>query len=335
MINSKGLENISVDGVILAAGGGTRMKPLSLTIPKPMLPICNKPLLAVLAEYMAEIGLKSIIIVVSPSNISNIQKYFTDNPLPIGIQIKYAVQEEPLGTAHALSQAENYISEEKIFVIAGDNYLFPPQMKKLITTHLYTKPKITIALKQVSEKEIISLSSVLLNPEGFVTRIIEKPKKNEILSLLAATSAYVIEKDFFSVLKNISKSKRGEYEIPTAFELILQKNGRIKGIELPFWDHISTPDDLWRFNIQECGKNPSMNSIVIPSSSKLKSTIIGLESTIGENCELENCLLLPKTILPDNIKKKNAVFYTNSKNELEIHEISNEYIEKFQLTFHK
>ena len=107
MINSMGLENISIEGVILAAGGGTRMKPLSLTTPKPMLPICNRPLLAVLARYMVEIGLKSVIIVVSPFNKIEIQAYFKENPLGEEIKVKYVVQNQPLGTAHALSRTRS------------------------------------------------------------------------------------------------------------------------------------------------------------------------------------------------------------------------------------
>jgi dTDP-glucose pyrophosphorylase len=306
------------------------MKPLSLTTPKPMLPICNKPLIAILAGNMVEIGLNSVVIVVSPSNIVEMKNYFEANPLPQGIQLKFAIQEKPLGTAHALSQAEKHVKSENIIVIAGDNFISSESMNELIKNHLHAKPKISIGLKQVSETEITSLSSVLLNQEGFVSKIIEKPSKGEILSLLAAISAYIIEKDFFDILKKIPMSKRGEYEIPTAFELLLRENVKIKGITLSFWDHISTPDDLWRFNILECGKNSTDNSMSIPASTTIKNTVIGLKSTIWEYCNLENCLLLPRTHLPDNIKKRNSVFYTNSNNELEIHEVPTKYIRKYQ-----
>ena len=196
------LEKSSVDGIILAAGGGTRMRPLSYTIPKPMLPICNKPLLVVLANNMAKIGLNSIIIVVSPSNKNYVAEYLRKNPVSNEVPIKYAIQEEPLGTAHALSKAEKLVERDYAFVLAGDNFLHPQPMKDLINAHFISGSKVTIGLKKVLEREIFSLSSVLLNQKGFIEKIVEKPRKNEILSLLAATSAYVMEKDFFRILKN-------------------------------------------------------------------------------------------------------------------------------------
>jgi NDP-sugar pyrophosphorylase family protein len=331
MTSSLDLEISSVDGVILAAGGGTRMRPLSLTTPKPMLPICNKPLLAVLAENMVKIGIKLIVIVVSPLNKNFVSKYFENNPLSDDVSIKYAIQEKPLGTAHALSQAESYVENDCVFVLAGDNFLLSQPMKNLVNAHFSNNPKVTIALKEVSEKEISSLSSVLLNQEGFIEKIIEKPRKSEILSLLAATSALVVEKDIFDILKKIPRSKRGEYEIPTAFEFLLQNNQLIKGLKMPSWDHISTPSDLWRFNIIECRKEITSPSLVIPSSSVVKDCIIGLGSKIGSNSKLKNCLLLPKTIIPKNFDMKNAVLYTNNNSELEIHQIPDDYLQKHKI----
>ncbi|KKK62119.1 hypothetical protein LCGC14_3007520 [marine sediment metagenome] len=321
-----------VDGVILAAGGGTRMRPLSYEISKPMLPICNKPLLALLAERMDEIGMKSIIIIDSPSNFNFIKNYFKIHPLTRNTPITYAIQKEALGTAHALLQAKDYIKCEFIFAMAGDNYFSSETIFNLINHHLQDVPEVTIALKKVTSKEIITLSSVLINKRRLIQKIVEKPSKDEILSLLAATSAYTFDSSFFNILSEIPISIRGEYEIPTAFEVILKKNGSIKGIETPDWDHISTPDDLWRFNMIMCESSDFDTTAIISPSSTIVHSIIGYKSLIGNNCKIDNCLILPKTVIKDKQKFRNSILYSNSNNDLEIYQISEDYIKKYQIT---
>lgn len=333
MSKKHGFLKVPVDGVILAAGGGTRMRPLSFKISKPMLPVCNKPILAILTEQMIKVGVKSIIIVVSPSNINLIEKYFKVNPPPRKIPISYAIQKEALGTAHALLQAKDYVKSEYIFAMAGDNYFSSETIYKLINHHLQDVPEVTIALKKVTTKEILTLSSVSINNTGFIQKIIEKPSKDEILSLLAAISAYAFDSNFFNILTEIPKSKRDEYEIPTAFEIILKKSGSIKGIESPDWDHISTPDDLWRFNMIMCESSKIDETAKISASSTVLHSVIGSESIIGDNCLIDNCLILPRTIINNNQKYQNSILYSNSKNVLEIYQIPEDYLKKYHLPF--
>ncbi|HKZ41973.1 MAG TPA: NDP-sugar synthase, partial [Candidatus Hodarchaeales archaeon] len=178
--------------------------------------------------------------------------------------------------------------------------------------------EVTMALKRVPLKVISSLSSVILTPKGYVTRIIEKPKPQEVLSSVAATAAYTFERGLFDILSKISRSDRGEYEVPTAFQQIIEMNGRIMGLEANEWDHISNPEDLWRINMQRTRTNCIDESATIGKGSRLNHCVIGGRVTVGEDSRLEHCLVLAGTVVPARSLHDNSVLYNQKGTELEV-----------------
>ena len=315
-------QSLPVDGIILAAGLGTRMRPFSSIISKPMLPVCNKPLLALLAERMSFAGFHSVILVVSPANELLIRTYFSEHPLPYDTPVHFVLQKEALGTGHALLLAQSAVSTDVAFSLAGDNYLSTSFLRSMAEYHLQLRPSVTIALKEVPLDIIGQLSTVHLTNDNHITKIIEKPSPQEVLSPITATAAYVFEHELFDILQSIPKSKRGEYEVPTAFEVLLNANKPLLGYFADEWDHISNPQDLWRFNMLEATGNIIAPSAQVKDGVECIHTVIGEYAVIGDYSFLDHCLVLPNTIIPPHSKYVNAVLANSATSQLEILQMS-------------
>ena len=330
-MSEHGQHSLPVDGIILVAGKGTRMNPFSSIISKPMLPICNKPLLALLAERMSFAGFHSIILVVSPVNESLIRTYFSQHPLPYDTPVHFVLQKEALGTGHALLLAQSAVSTDVAFSLAGDNYLSTAFLRSIAEYHLHFRPSVTIALKEVPLDSISQLSTVHLTADNRITKIIEKPSPEEVLSPITATAAYVFEYELFDILQTIPKSKRGEYEVPTAFEMLLASNKTLLGYFADEWDHISNPQDLWRFNMLEATGNIIAPTAQIKAGVECIHTIIGDQTIIGEDSVLDHCLVLPNTTIPPHSKYTNAVLANSATGQLEILQMSSNLLKSHKI----
>lgn len=311
---------MSVDAIILAAGQGTRMRPFSQLISKPLLPLINKPLLIILAERLIEVGIKRLVIVVNLTNQNEIQNIFMKNKFPIPID--FAIQESQKGTAHAISTGSKYTSSEHIISIAGDS-LFPIDFfHKIIQQHINNQPRIkaTLALQKVSREEITNLSSVLINSSGEITALVEKPKPDEILSLFASLSCYVLHHSVLNLFELVVPSIRNELEAPDIFNKLFKDRIGVMGCVTKDYVHISDPKDLWYHNMQLIGKK----SNIIPSTTSIGSDvvlikcIIGLNVKINSKCKLEQCLILDNTNIPVGTIANKAVIGSSNEKKLDI-----------------
>ena len=198
--------------VILAGGTGTRLHPLTLGINKHLLPVFDKPVIYHAIEKLVAAGIERIMIVTSPHHIDSFvrlldsgQHFKSKTKKGKQIQIVYSIQNEPSGIAHALYFAEDYIGSDNCILFLGDNIIIDnitPAIKKF-------KKGATVFLKKVRDPGRFGVATV--DSKGKVVSIEEKPTKPK--SNLAVTGLYVYDNTVFKKIRQIKKSKRGEYEI--------------------------------------------------------------------------------------------------------------------------
>lgn len=214
--------------VILAGGKGTRLKPYTITIPKPLVPIGDYPILEIVIRQLRKHGFKDIILTVNHMS-ELIEAYFKDGE-KFGVKIKYSKEETPLGTAGPLSLIED-ISED--FLVMNGDILTDLDFTKLIEYH--KKGKHTATIVTFKKKISIDLGVLKINKDKTVKEYIEKPT----LSYDVSTGIYIFNK---KVLSFIEKNRR--FNLPELVRLLTKNSEAVKVYEFEgAWFDIGTPSD--------------------------------------------------------------------------------------------
>jgi glucose-1-phosphate thymidylyltransferase len=194
----------SVKGVILAAGRGTRLRPLTEVTNKILLPVFDRPMIAGPIETLKGIGVTDICVVTSKEHLPGFIMFLGDGSA-FGVKFTYVIQDKPLGIAHALLQAEGFCDGSKIVTILGDNIFEEISVSKaaLLDQNAY------IFLKEVKDPHRFGVAE--LDKSGNVIGIEEKPQKPK--THYAVTGLYIYPSDVFDFIRNMKPSARGEYEI--------------------------------------------------------------------------------------------------------------------------
>lgn len=214
--------------VILAAGLGTRLRfVIGEEIPKVMLRLNGKPLLQYTVENLKKNGIEDIVIVVHHKK-EQVIDYF-GNGEKFDVKIQYVIQENPKGgTADALKMAKNKLNEGKFLLIYGDNLFAPDTVEKILEKQNYD------GILAVKRMEDVSKFGVVEVRDDKVIGIIEKPE-NAVSNLVLA-GLFVLPYDVFKFAEMISPSKRNEYELTDAIQLLIKNNFNLGYIEIEgFW----------------------------------------------------------------------------------------------------
>ncbi|MDR9459796.1 MAG: sugar phosphate nucleotidyltransferase [Dehalococcoidia bacterium] len=306
--------------VILAAGEGNRMHPLTYTRPKVMLPLANKPIVEHLLLEAREAGIQEFIFVVGYHG-DTVRRFF-GNGDRWKVSIEYVTQRKQLGTTHALRVVERFI-DGKFLLINGDVIVGGEYIRKIAA-----KNEISLSLVEVTNPWGLGVVEV---EEGHVVRIYEKvanPPSN-----LANAGLYLLTTDIFAAASGVKKSPRGEYELTDSLQLLIDEQHRVSYEIIDNWLDLSYPWDL-------LAGNEALMSRVIPQNLGLveenavikgmvsigKGTVIRANSyiigpvVIGENCEIgPNCYIRPSTSIGDNchigssVEVKNSIIMGDSK----------------------
>jgi len=222
-------------GLILAAGLGTRLRPLTYTRPKHVFRVAGKPIIHYAVEHLKEAGLEEIAVVVSPENREDIREALEDFP---GVRISYVVQELPQGLAHAVSVARSWLGESPFMVYLGDN-LFQKGVRRFAEAFVQGASAV-IALVPVPDPRQFGVAVL----EGSrVIRLLEKPAQPP--SNLAVAGIYVFSPEVHEVIQNLSPSARGEYEITDAIQGLIDRGRSVLGYEVEgWWKDTGRPQDL-------------------------------------------------------------------------------------------
>ncbi|MFB6267934.1 MAG: bifunctional sugar-1-phosphate nucleotidylyltransferase/acetyltransferase [Halodesulfurarchaeum sp.] len=291
--------------VILAAGAGRRLEPLTNVRPKPMIPLANRPLLDHVVEAVVEAGLDEVVIVVGHKR-DRIQSHFGDGD-DWGIDITYAVQEKQLGTGDAVLTAEEHIGDD-FLVLNGDRIIDPSLLERVVAERRSDGENL-MAVTHVAEPELYGV--VDLDGESYVTDIQEKPPEPAISSDLINAGVYAFGPEIFSAIRETST--HGELELTDVLDRHLDEHP-IRA--LPYggrWLDVSRPWDLITVNgrlldestAARAGSARIDNAAVIaervalgadsriyPNATVLRGTALGDNVQVGPNVTIQNSLIM-------------------------------------------
>jgi len=214
-----------VKAVILAGGSGTRLYPVTQSVNKHFLPIYNKPMIYYPLSLVMLLGIRDVLFIVNPTDLESFQKLF-GNGLKLGMNIEYQIQEKPNGLAEGLLLAEEFIGNDNICYMLGDNIFFGHDLVKIMAE----------AKREIEEnggayvfgyyvKDPERFGIVEFDESGNVKSIEEKPKRPK--SNFAVVGMYFYDNEAVEIAKNIKPSDRGELEITSVNEEYL-KRGKLK-----------------------------------------------------------------------------------------------------------
>jgi UDP-N-acetylglucosamine diphosphorylase/glucosamine-1-phosphate N-acetyltransferase len=308
-------------GVLLTAGEGTRMRPLTLTRPKTMLPVGGKPILQYNLEALKNAGITDIVMVVGYKK-EVIIDYFGDGS-KFGVNITYVTQEKRLGTAHAINSIRNVI-DNQFMVLNGDIIVDPNLIMDLIQKYETDEASSILILIEVENP---SSFGVVEMKKDRIMDIIEKPALEEATSNLINAGIYLFDNTIFNAIDRTPKSERGEYEITDSLKIQITENKSVLGLKSESkWIDVGRPWELLDVNehfISEMEEDIQgeieegatihgkvilgKNSIIRSGTYILGPVFIGEGSDIGPNSYLRKY-----TYIGNNVNVGNAVEIKNS-----------------------
>jgi len=293
-----------VKALILAAGKGTRLKPLTNTIPKHLLPVGNKPILFHVLDYIKETEIKDIAIVVSPNSGSYIEEAIGTDPDWTG-KITFIVQPEPQGLAHAVKVAQGFLGESPFLMLLGDN-LIQEGIKDFLGEFHASNSDASILLKEVSDPRAFGVAE--LDSSGRVIHMAEKPR--EPRSNLAIIGVYLFTAEIHKAIAQIKPSWRGELEITDAIQKLLEMGKEIRSHLLRGW-WLDIADNNGLIEANRVVLDAHLNSN-IKGEVDSQSRIVG-RVQIGEGAKLENSLIQGPVFIAENCRIKNSLIkpFTN------------------------
>lgn len=293
-------------GLILSGGKGTRLRPLTFTSAKQLIPIANKPVLFYGIEALRDAGITDIGIVVGETK-DEVKNAVGDGN-SWGANITYIEQEEPAGLAHAVLISEGYLKGEPFVMYLGDNLILGG-IKELVKEFIETSPNCHILLAKVSNPTQFGVAEL---HDGKVVRLVEKPKEPK--SDLALVGVYMFDSHIFEAVKNIKPSWRNELEITDAIQYLIDKGYKVhphmvKG----WWKDTGKIDDLLEANKMVLDNLDTSIEGLVDSESKVdfkvviekgaeitKSTIRG-PAIIGKDSKIINSFIGPFTSIGDRV----------------------------------
>ena len=300
-------------GILLHGGHGTRLRPLTHTGPKQLLPIANKPMSEYCIESMKDAGVTEIAIIIGGIGSNKVREYYGDGG-KFDVKITYVKQDEPLGISHAINLCRSFIGDDKFLVFLGDN-IIQKNISEFANKFLKSNDDASILLCEVDNPSRFGIADM---HEGKITKIMEKPKDPP--TNFAVTGIYFLTPKIFDIIDNLKPSWRNELEITDALQILLSENNKISyHIITDYWKDTGTPEDIINANrailenktnyfYGEKSDSVSLTGIVlIGKGTKIlgDSQIIG-PVIVGENCILDNVCIGPNCSIGNNSQITNS-----------------------------
>ena len=294
-------------GLILSGGRGTRLRPLTYTQAKQLVPVANKPVLFYGIEALCKAGIRDIGIVVGDTR-DEIRRAVGDGSR-WGIKATYIEQDKPLGLAHAVKIAEDFLRKEPFVMYLGDNIL-KSGITSLVDKFQKKKPNALILLTEVPNPEIFGVAEL---KEGRIVQLVEKPKNPR--SNLALVGVYMFDENIFEAVSAIKPSWRDELEITDAIQYLVD-NGKnvIPHLVTGWWKDTGKLDDILEANhlilsgirsdIQGRIDKTSRitGEVILEKGAEVSGGIIRGPVIIGENTQIIHSYIGPFTSIQRNCR---------------------------------
>ena len=297
---------------LIASGGrGTRLRPITHTQNKHLIPIANKPILYYAIEAAADAGIKEIGIVHNADS-QEVPKYIGDGS-KWGVKITYIPQETPGGLAQVVQLAEKFIAGDKFIFYLGDNMLVGG-VKRFVDEFEKSGCNCYLTLSRVKDPEQFGVPEIR---DGKIVRVEEKPKHPK--SNYAVAGIYLYDHHIFEAVKSLKPSARGELEISDAHTLLIERGLKVGYTEITgWWKDTGKPTDLLEANRLILDNIAPRNDGTVDKQSEVAGRIVLEEGAriinskirgpviIGKNCIIENSYIGPFTSVGDRTEVRNS-----------------------------
>jgi len=294
-------------GLILSGGHGTRLRPLTHTGPKQLIPIANKPVLFYAIEDLKEAGVTEIGLILGTNMPEKVKEAVGDGS-QFGVKITYIMQGEPKGLAHAVAVAHDFVGDESFIMYLGDNIL-KSGIKEFVEGFEDSDYQARILLQQVDNPRQFGVAE--LDGNGHVINLVEKPEHPK--SDLALVGIYLFKPSIFKAISRIKPSWRGELEITDAIQELLNSKLKVDShIVKGWWKDTGKPEDVLDANHLILDVLVSENKGKVEQGAKIsgrvyigkgsvikKNSVIRGPVNIGENCKID-AYIGPYTSIGDN-----------------------------------
>ncbi|MBU4495035.1 MAG: glucose-1-phosphate thymidylyltransferase [Candidatus Aminicenantes bacterium] len=294
-------------GLILSGGRGTRLRPLTYTQAKQLVPVANKPVLFYGIEALCEAGIKDIGIIVGDTR-DEIRKAVGDGSR-WGVMVTYIEQDAPLGLAHAVKVAADFLQREPFVMYLGDNIL-KSGITSLVGEFQRKKPNALILLTEVPNPEIFGVAEL---KEGRVIRLVEKPKNPR--SNLALVGVYMFDEHIFEAVDAIKPSWRNELEITDAIQYLIDSGKNvIPHMVTGWWKDTGKLEDILEANNlilsgirrdirgRIDGATKITGEVILEKGVEVTGGIIRGPVIIGENTQIVDSYIGPFTSIQKNCR---------------------------------
>lgn len=295
-------------GLILSGGAGTRLRPITHTSAKQLVPVANKPVLFYGIEALVEAGVEEIGIIIAPETGEEIRAAAGDGSA-FGARITYIVQDEPAGLAHAVLTAEEFIGGSPFVMYLGDN-LLADGLRGLVATFRESEPDALILLTPVVDPSSYGVAE--LDGER-VVRLVEKPKDPP--SNLALVGVYLFQPAIFDASRALEPSWRGELEITEAIQSLIEDGHRVQSeVVSGWWKDTGQLADMLEANrlvLEEIeprldgeidGASRVEGRVVVEAGAKLSDSVVRGPAVIGAGARIEDAYVGPYTSIGENVR---------------------------------
>lgn len=290
-------------GLVLSGGKGTRLRPLTYTGAKQLVPVANKPVLFYALEDLVEAGITEIGVVISPETGDQVKQAVGDGSR-FGARVTYILQSHPLGIAHGIMIAHDFIGDDPFILFLGDNFIrggIVPQVQAFRDEAMDAQ----IILYEMPDPS--SMGVAVLDGDARVTRVVEKPK--QFLSPYAVIGIYMFGACVFEAVNNIKPSARGELEITDTIQYLIDtgRNVRAHRLREP-WIDTGRIGDMLEANRLVLDIAPSHNEGIVESSTLEGRVVVEKDAhiinskirgpaIIGARTIVENAFIGPYTAI--------------------------------------
>ena len=311
--------DVITKAMVMSAGMGSRLEPLTLQVPKPLVPVCNRPVMDILFESLSNIGIKDVVCNTYYLADQIIERYKNND---LGVNFNYITEDTLSGTAGGMKKCQFFFDKGEDFVVLSADGLTNADIKKGIEAHKKSGAIATIGVKRIPYEEVSHFGVVVTDENGFITEFQEKPSIEEAKSNCINTGIYIFnykifdyipENTFYDFAKNVFPKLLLEKQINTfVIEDYWTDIGTLDQYKVSTQDVFDKKCDFKHGDIVRVADGAYISESFIPDDAIIVgNSTIGRECKIGKNVTISNCIIWDNVKIADNVKISNCIIASN------------------------